>query len=112
MVPFSRVLMALRDVTDPRRAQGKRHPLPHLLLFTALALTSGARSYWGIITFLEERRDLLNQHFGVALKRAPAVNTLRAVLQSCTACGLWDTGLHPTQRWGRFEAACGGIGLA
>jgi hypothetical protein len=50
MVPFSRLLTALRDVTDPRRAQGKRYPLPHLLLFTVLALMSGARSYRGIIT--------------------------------------------------------------
>jgi hypothetical protein len=82
MVPFCRLLTALRDVADPRRAQGKRYPLPHLLLFTVLALMSGARSYRGIITFLDERRDLLNQHFGVALKRAPAVNTLRTVLQS------------------------------
>jgi len=82
MVPLSRLLTALRDVADPRRAQGKRYPLPHLLLFTVLALMSGARSYRGIITFLDERRDVLNQHFGVALKRAPAVNTLRTVLQS------------------------------
>jgi DDE family transposase len=85
MVPFPRLVTALGDVPDPRRAQGKRYPLPYLLLFTVLALMSGARSYRGIITFLEERRDLLNQHFGVALKRAPAVNTLRTVLQSLNA---------------------------
>jgi hypothetical protein len=85
MVPFPRLVTALGDVPDPRRAQGKRYPLPYLLLFTVLALMSGARSYRGIITFLEERRDLLNQHFGVALKRAPVVNTLRTVLQSLDA---------------------------
>lgn len=82
MAPFSRLLMALQDVPDPRRAQGRRYPLPHLLLFTVLALLSGARSYRGIITFLEQRRCHLNRHFGVDLKRAPAVNTLRTVLQS------------------------------
>jgi DDE_Tnp_1-associated len=85
MVPFSRLLTALRDVADPRRAQGKRYPLPYLLLFTVLALMSGARSYRGIITFLGERRELLNQHFGVALQRAPAVNTLRTVLHAAGA---------------------------
>jgi hypothetical protein len=85
MVPFPRLVTALGDVPDSRRAQGKRYPLPYLLLFTVLALMSGARSYRGIITFLEERRELLNQHFGVALKRAPAVNTLRTVLQSLDA---------------------------
>ena len=82
MVPFSNLLAALQDVPDPRRAQGKRYPLPYLLMFTVLALLSGARSYRGIITFLEHRREHLNHHFGVDLKRAPVVNTLRTVLQS------------------------------
>ena len=82
MVPFSRLLLALKAIPDPRRAQGKRYPLDYLLLFTVLALLSGARSYRGIITFLEQRRVLLNHHFGVDLKRAPAVNTLRTILQS------------------------------
>ena len=44
--------LVLADVPDPRRAQGKRYPLPYLLLFTVLGLLSGARSYRGIITFL------------------------------------------------------------
>lgn len=79
MVPFSRLLTALHDVPDPRRAQGRRYPLPYLLLFTVLALLSGAKSYRGIITFLTHRRELLNSHFGTTLKRAPSVNTLRAV---------------------------------
>jgi hypothetical protein len=82
MVPFSNLLAALQDVADPRRAQGQRYPLAPLLLFTVLALLSGAKSYGGIVTFLEQRRGLLNRHFGVDLKRAPVVNTLRTVLQS------------------------------
>ena len=56
MVSFSRLLSALEDIPDPRRAQGKRYPLAYLLLFTVLALLSGAKSYRGIITFLEQRR--------------------------------------------------------
>ena len=51
MAPFSNLLAALGDVPDPR-AQGKRYPLPYLLMFTVLALLSGARSYRGVITFL------------------------------------------------------------
>ena len=81
MVPFSNLLVALGDVPDPRRAQGKRYPLPHLV-FTVLALLSGAQSYRGIITFLDQRRVLLNRYFRVDLKRAPVMNTLRTVLQS------------------------------
>jgi hypothetical protein len=82
MVPFSNLLVALGDVPDPRRAQGKRYSLPHLLVFTVLALRSGAQSYRGIITFLDQRRVLLNRYFRVDLKRAPVVNPLRTVLQS------------------------------
>ncbi len=52
------------------------------IFLTVLALLSGATSYRGIITFLEQRRVHLNHHFGVDLKRAPAVNTLRTLLQS------------------------------
>ena len=85
MVPFSRLLAALNDVPDPRRAQGKRYPLPYLLMFTVLALLSGARSYRGVITFLGQRQGILNAHFGCTLKRAPAVNTLRTVLQALDA---------------------------
>ncbi len=81
MVPFSRLLDALSEVPDPRRAEGKRYALAPLLLFTVLALLSGATSYRRIIIFLEQRRIVLNEVFGVALKRAPSVNTLRTVLQ-------------------------------
>ena len=53
MVPFGRLLDALSEVPDPRRAEGKRYPLAPLLLFTVLALLSGATSYRHIICFLE-----------------------------------------------------------
>jgi hypothetical protein len=77
MVPFSRLLTALSEVPDPRRAEGKRYPLAPLLLFTVLALLSGATSYRRIILFLDQRRLTLNEVFGIALKRAPT---------PCAAC--------------------------
>jgi predicted transposase YbfD/YdcC len=81
MVPFCRLRDALSEVPDPRRAEGKRYPLAPLLLFTVLALLSGATSYRHIICFLEQRRIVLNALFGCTLKRAPSLNTLRTVLQ-------------------------------
>lgn len=81
MVPFSRLLDALSEVPDPRRAEGKRYSLAPLLLFTVLALLSGATSYRRIIIFLEQRRVVLNTLFGFSLKRAPSINTMRTVLQ-------------------------------
>ncbi len=88
MVPFSRLLAALSEVPDPRRAAGKRYPLAPLLLFTVLALLSGATSYRRIIVFLEQRREVLNEVFGLTLRRAPSVNTLRTVLQDLDADAL------------------------
>jgi predicted transposase YbfD/YdcC len=81
MVPFCRLLNALNEIPDPRRAEGKRYPLAPLLLFTVLALLSGATSYRRIIIFLDQRRVVLNTLFGVSLKRAPSINTVRTVLQ-------------------------------
>ncbi len=77
MVPFAPLLAALGEIPDPRRAQGRRYPLPHLLLFSVLAVLAGATSYRGIITFLGVHRDRLGHVYGVRLRRAPAVNTLR-----------------------------------
>src|SRR5919107_5996080 len=88
MVPFSRLLAAMSEVPDPRRAAGKRYPLAPLLLFTVLALRSGAPSYRRIVVFLEQRREVLNQLFGFTLRRAPSVNTLRTVLQDLDADAL------------------------
>jgi hypothetical protein len=77
MVPFAALLAALRTIPDPRRAQGKRYPLAHLLLFSVLAVLAGATSYRGILTFVGVHRERLNATFGSRLRRAPAVNTLR-----------------------------------
>jgi hypothetical protein len=77
MVPFAPLLAALAEIPDPRRAQGRRYPLPHLVLFSVLAVLAGATSYRGIITFLGVHRDRLGHVYGVRLRRAPAVNTLR-----------------------------------
>jgi hypothetical protein len=41
---FERFLSLLATIPDPRRAEGKRYQLQHLLLFSILAIVSGA---WG-----------------------------------------------------------------
>src|SRR3954464_12180867 len=76
-MPFGPLLAALEGIHDPRRPQGQRYNLSHLLLFSALAVLAGATSYQKIITFIAVQRDRLNAAFGAGLRRAPAVNTLR-----------------------------------
>jgi DDE_Tnp_1-associated len=82
MVPFAALLAALRTIPDPRRAQGKRYPLAHLLLFSILAVLAGATSYRGIRVFIGVHRERLNAIFGAGFRRAPAVNTLRTLLHA------------------------------
>ena len=82
MVPFAGLLAALERIPDPRRRQGRRYPLAHLLLFSVLAVLAGATSYRGILVFTAVHRERLNAVFGTTLRRAPAVNTLRALFQA------------------------------
>src|SRR5205807_6666005 len=77
MVPFASLVAALETIDDPRRPQGRGYSMSHLLLFSVLAVLSGATSYQSIITFMAVHRERLNALFGARLRRAPAVNTLR-----------------------------------
>jgi DDE_Tnp_1-associated len=80
MLPFARLLAALEEIRDPRRGQGKRYTLPHMLLFAILAVLAGATSYQSIITFISLHRERLNQTFGARFRRAPALNTVRNLI--------------------------------
>ena len=82
MAPFGSLLEALRGVRDPRRAQGQRYALPHLLLFSILAVLAGATSYRRIRLFIAVHRERLNVIFGARFRATPAINTLRTLFQS------------------------------
>jgi hypothetical protein len=74
-------LELLGEVPDPRRKEGKKYNLPHILLFSILAIVSGANSYRGICTFIEVNRVKLNDIFGLSWRRAPAYTAIRYILQ-------------------------------
>src|SRR5450432_1991984 len=69
---FGPLLDLLAEVPDPRRAQGKLYSLPHVLLFSILAIVTGCNSSRGIVTFIDVHRRRLNEAFGLAWRRAPA----------------------------------------
>jgi hypothetical protein len=104
MVPFAPLLAALERIPDPRRAQGRRYPLPHLLLFSVLAVLAGATSYRGIITFLGVHRDRLGHVYGVRLRRAPAVNTLRNLFLALDPAALEAAFRRHARHLGRARA--------
>ena len=85
---MSLLRQSLAQVSDPRRAQGKRYDLPHVLLYSVLAVASGATSYRKIEQFLQAHWQSLNEAFGSRWKRAPAYTGLRKILQGLDAAEL------------------------
>ena len=81
MAEFAPLLGLLADVPDSRRAQGQLYKLPHVLLFSILAIVAGSNSYRGIVTFIDVHRHRLNAAFGLKWRRAPAHTAIRYILQ-------------------------------
>jgi len=75
-------LSLLSTIPDARRAEGKMYQLAHVLLFTILAIVSGANSYRSVRTFMKVHRVRLNKAFGISWKRAPVHSAIRFILQS------------------------------
>jgi hypothetical protein len=78
-------LALLATISDPRRAEGKLYPLPHVLLFSIFAIVSGANSYRGIQTYFKAHLRALNKAFKIRWKRAPAHTAIRYILQGLDA---------------------------
>jgi hypothetical protein len=81
MNSFSLFLALLSDVSDHRRKEGKIYMLSYVLLFSILAIVTGANSYRGIHTFIETHLGRLNAAFGLSWKRAPAYTAIRYILR-------------------------------
>ncbi len=72
----------LAAIPDRRRAEGKMYSQAGVILFSILALLSGARSYRQVHMLIRARLALLNAAFpGAALRRAPAYTSIRGILQ-------------------------------
>src|SRR4051794_28633380 len=82
MGPFARLLPPPDPTPHPRRAPGQRHGPAPPLLFSVLAVLAGAPSYRRIRLFVGVHRERLNATFGARFRRAPAVDTLRALLHA------------------------------
>lgn len=75
----------LATIPDHRRAQGRLYDLPHLLLFSILAVASGATSYRKIHQFIATHWQRLNAAFDGHWRRAPAYTSIRYALQGLDA---------------------------
>jgi len=75
----------LFKIKDHRRPQGRRYRLEHILLFTILALLSGATSYRKVHAFIQARYETLNQLCSLNWKRLPAYTSIREIIQGTSA---------------------------
>ncbi len=71
----------LSKIKDHRRDQGKRYKLEHILLFSILAILSGATSYRKIHKFIVAHYDSLNDIFELNWKGMPAHTSIRDIIQ-------------------------------
>ena len=108
MTAFAPLLCLLEEVPDRRRAEGKLYRLPHLLLFSILAIVSGGNSYRSVTTFIEAQRRRLNRAFGLTWRRAPAHPSIRNIL-ICTSrrcCGVAQGGRSPAAARPQHRRRC------
>ena len=69
---FTHLLAMLGGIADPRRAEGKLYGLPHVFLFSILAVMAGANSYRAIHSFIDVHLHRLKETFELNWRRAPA----------------------------------------
>src|SRR5215204_2275038 len=87
----------------------KVYRLPHVLLFSILAIVSGGNSYRSVATFIDVHRQRLNRTFGLTWRPAPAHTSIRNILQ-----GLDSGALEAVFRRhaGLLQTACAKPGAA
>jgi hypothetical protein len=74
------LLDLLREIKDPRRAQGQRYKLAPLLLSILLSVLSGATSFRKMAVYMAVQRDRLNQLWGVQWQDTPSYGAIRDFL--------------------------------
>lgn len=80
------LLAVLRDVPDPRRKRGIRHPVGSILAVAACAVTSGAKSFVAIAEWVAEATPAALAPLGVT-GEPPSESTIRRTLQQLDGDG-------------------------
>lgn len=78
----------LFKIKDHRRKQGRRYELGHILLFSILAMLSGADSYRKVQKFIVAHYATLDEIFALNWKRMPAYTSIRDIIQGTSATEL------------------------
>jgi predicted transposase YbfD/YdcC len=77
--PVTTLWYFLHTIPDPRRAQGRRHALPVILVLALLALCSGHTSYQAMEEWAENYQELLKKHLPFLADHTPDAATFHRV---------------------------------
>jgi hypothetical protein len=72
----------LNEIRDPRRAEGKRHPLPAVLSLLILAMMAGMRGLQGVVDFGRNLPADIVQALGFKHPKTLAKSTLSIILRA------------------------------
>ena len=75
------LLTLFNQIPDHRRSQGRIYQLPFILLFTVLAIMSGADSYRKVASFINTHFKVLKKRFNVKWRKPPGYTTIRKIIQ-------------------------------
>jgi len=88
------LITKLDQLTDRRRAEGKRHNLSLIIILTIMALMSQCYSLRGIESFIKRHRTDLIQKLNIKKDRLPSYPTIRRVLKNVDFNELADIFKH------------------
>jgi hypothetical protein len=74
------LLHILATIPDHRSVHGRRYDLAHILLFSVLALVSGADSYRTTHSFIKKHFTTLKHHYRLTWKKPPSYNAIRRAI--------------------------------
>lgn len=76
------LIQYLDELSDKRRAEGKRHKQSFVLLIVLMATMSGSYGYRGINRFVKKNANALIKNFEPIKDRLPSLATIRRVIMN------------------------------
>jgi hypothetical protein len=70
----------LEKIEDSRSYHGREYRLHHILLFSILAILSGAQMYSDIHTFIEAHFEKLKERYKLKWRQVPDVSAIRKII--------------------------------
>jgi DDE family transposase len=81
----------LKQIPDQRDRQARQYDLPHMILFTILAILSNAKNYKDVYRFIFIHFDKLKEVYGIKWRQAPDYTSVRNIIIGVINCGFEET---------------------